>query len=59
MDYLLLILIYCFPLILGGVAIYFYRTFVNKDGYCRDFISGLIALCAAREFLRNFRFRKR
>lgn len=52
----IIILAYCWPLILGAVAVWFYRNIVAKnDSYARDFISGLIMLCASREFFRNFR----
>lgn len=51
-------LIYCLPLILGLFAVWIVRLIIPKYSYSRDFISGLIMLCATREFLKNFRFRR-
>jgi hypothetical protein len=57
-ELLLTLFIYFLPLVLGIFVIWIYRTFVDKDSYCRDFISGLIMVCATREFLRNFRVKR-
>lgn len=50
---------YSLPLWLGLIAMGIYRKVTKEENYSRDFISGLIFLVAVREFLRNFRFRKR
>ena len=56
-----IIVIYTWPLLLGLFAVWVYRKFVDRDNYYGgNFISGLIMLCASREFFRNFRtIRKR
>lgn len=52
----IVILAYCWPLIIGIVAVWFYRnTIAKEDSYIRELISGLIMLWASREFFRNFR----
>lgn len=55
----IIILCYCFPLIITGALIYVYRTFIDKRSNLRDYMSGLIFLLGAREVLKNFRFKKR
>ena len=56
---LLYIAILSLPLWLGALVVWTYREFIDKDSYCRDFISGLIFLAASREFFRNFRCKRK
>ena len=59
--FILIILIYCAPLLLAIVCTYLYRKFIDKNecSYTRDFITGLIYLVGVRELLKNFQFKKR
>ena len=54
-----ILFVYSLPLWLGLIAMGIYRKITRGEDFIRDFISGLIFLVAVREFLKNFRFRKR
>ena len=55
----IIVLCYCWPLILAYIIIKVYRKYVDHGSYMRNFVSGIVWIIGVREVMRNFRFKKR